>query len=80
MSMLSTGWTQKDLAWPEWKIDKSEPGLKINLCNKKIIILFLNQNICCGVYSKEPSHWDGSFEHQKHMLQIMGKEILTSFR
>ena len=29
---------------------------------KKIIFLFLYQNICCG-YSKEPSQWDGSFEH-----------------
>ena len=28
--------------------------------------LFLNQNIFCG-YSKEPSQWDGSFEHPKHM-------------
>ena len=32
--------------------------------------------ICCG-YSKEPSQWDGSFEHPKHMLEIMGKKILT---
>ena len=33
----------------------------------KIIFLFVNQNICCG-YSKEPSRWDGSFEHPKHMF------------
>ena len=26
-------------------------------------------------YSKEPSHWDGSYEHQKHMFKLMGKEI-----
>ena len=38
--------------------------------------LFLNQNICCGC-SKEPSQWDGSFEHPKHMLKIMGKKIFT---
>ena len=30
------------------------------MCNRKIIFLFLNQNICCG-YSKEPSQWDGFF-------------------
>ena len=38
--------------------------------------LLLNQNLCCG-YSKEPSQWDGSFEHPKHMLKIMGKKIFT---
>ena len=45
--------------------------------NRKVIFLFFNQNICCG-YSKEPSHWDGSFEHPKHMLKVMGKKILTN--
>ena len=29
------------------------PGLKTKVCNKKIIFVFLNQNICCG-YSIEP--------------------------
>ena len=47
--------------------------------NRKIIFLFLNQNICCG-YSKEPSletvlSRDGSFEHPKHMFKLMGKEM-----
>ena len=53
-------------------------GLKLRVCNRKIFFLFLNQNICCG-YSKEPSQWDGSFEHSKHMLKIMGKKIFTIF-
>ena len=44
--------------------------------NRKIIYLFLNQNIGCG-YSKEPSQWDSSFEHPNHMLKIMGKKIFT---
>ena len=44
--------------------------------NENLIFLFLNQNICCG-YSKEPSQWDGSFEHPKHMLKLMGKKIFT---
>ena len=35
-------------------------------CVTEFFFLFLNQNICCG-YSKEPSQWDGSFEHPKHM-------------
>ena len=47
--------------------------------NRKIIFLFLNQNICCG-HSKELSQLDGSFEHPKHMLKVMGKNILTFLR
>ena len=43
---------------------------------KKIFFLFLNQNMCWG-YSKEPSQWDDSFEHPKHMLKNMGKKIFT---
>ena len=40
---------------------------------------FLKQNLYCG-YSKEPSQWDGSFEHPKHKLKLMGKKILTIIR
>ena len=47
-------------------------GLKLSHQNK----IFLNKNICCG-YSKEPSQWDDSFEHPKHMLKLMGKKIFT---
>ena len=46
---------------------------------QKNIFLFLNQNICFGC-SKEPSQWDGSFEHPKHILKIMGKKIFTLLR
>ena len=52
------------------------PGLKLRVHNEKLIFLFLNQNICCG-YSKELSQWEGSFEHPKHMLKLMGKKIFT---
>ena len=52
------------------------PGLQLRVPNRKIIFLFLNQNVGCG-YSKEPSLWDGSFEHPKHMLKILGKKIFT---
>ena len=48
----------------------------IRVRTKQIFFLFLNQNICCG-YSKEPSQWDGSFEHPKHMLKLMDKKIFT---
>ena len=36
--------------------------------------IFLIRNICCGC-SKEPSQWDGSFEHPKHIFNLMGKEV-----
>ena len=45
----------------------------------KFIFLFLNQNICCG-YSKEPSRWDGSFEHTKHMFKLMDNWPYESIR
>ena len=45
------------------------PAPQIRVCNR-------NQNICCG-YSKEPSHRDGSFEHPKHMFELMDKKIIT---
>ena len=47
--------------------------------NKILIDLFINQNIFCG-YSNEPSQWDGSFEHPKRMLKLMGKKIFTFLR
>ena len=53
-------------------------GLKLIVRTQKNIFLFLNQNICCG-YSKEPSQWDGSFEHTKHMLKLMGKKVYLHF-
>ena len=46
---------------------------------RKIIYLFLNQDICLG-YSKEQSQQDGSFEHSQYMLKIKDKKILTILR
>ena len=53
----------------------SHPGPQIRVRNWKLCFLFLNQNICYG-YSKEPSQWDGSFEHPKHMFKLMDKQII----
>ena len=47
--------------------------------DQTFIFLFINQNICCG-YSKEPSQWDGSFEHLKPMLRLTDKKIFTILR
>ena len=62
-----------DFFWHEWNVF---PGLQIRVCDQKLIFLFLNQNICFG-YSKEPSQWDGSFEHPKQMFKLIDKKILT---
>ena len=50
-------------------------GIQIRVRIGKLFSLFLIQNICCG-YSKEPSQWDSSFEHPKHMFWLMGKKIM----
>ena len=52
------------------------PWITGKLAYLKIIFLIFNQNICCG-YSKEPSQLDGSFEHPKHMFEMMDKKIIT---
>ena len=43
--------------------------------NLKLNLSFLNKNML--LYSKEPSHWDGSFEQPKHMFILMDKKIIT---
>ena len=52
---------------------------QIRVCNWKLFFLFLNQNICCG-YSKEPSQWDGSFEHPKKIFKLRDKKIIAILR
>ena len=54
-------------------------GLQLRVPTKKLIFLFLNQNIYCG-NSKEPSQCDGSFEDPKHVIKLMGKKIFTILR
>ena len=40
----------------------------------KVIFLFLSKGICYGC-SKEPSQWDGSFEHPQYILRLIDKKI-----
>ena len=56
-------------------------GPQIRERNRKLVFLFLNQNIhaCCG-YSKEPSRWVGSFEHPEHMFKLTGKTKIAILR
>ena len=45
---------------------------------KNYFFLFLIQDICC-VYAKEPSLWDGSFEHPKYMLKWWVRKYLQLY-
>ena len=49
------------------------------LWKRKIVNIFLSTffNICSGC-SKEPSHWDGSFEYPQHMFWLRNKK--TNFQ
>ena len=50
----------------------------------EILIIFLPRSIQTCVVgtqknrlnSKEPSHWDGSFEYPQHMFELIGKNIV----
>ena len=44
---------------------------------KNYFFVYLNQNICCG-YSKEPSQYDGSFEHPKLMIKRKVKKVIAT--
>ena len=74
-------------SWSDTAMDKMHFGcnmvitrlqIKVSVCIWKIIFLFLDQNICCGC-SKEPSQWDGSFEHPKHTFKLTDVKIITIF-
>ena len=43
-----------------------------NSVNKKLILLFLNRNVCCG-YSMRI----GSVEYQKHFFHLMYRKIIN---
>ena len=47
-------------------------GLQIKVLNWQLFCLFLKQNIICCGYSKQPSQWGGSFEHQ-NILKFMSR-------
>ena len=46
----------------------------------KIAIIFLSISLnMCYVHSKEPSHWDGSFEFPQHMFWLRNKKIFFRY-
>ena len=68
--------------WPrlkmKFKITLTFPYSKVQLSKYSEhkncdFFLSINLNMCFGC-SKEPSHWDGSFEYPQHMLWIRNKE------
>ena len=54
-------------------------GLDKQNCERKTENIFLpiSFNICFG-RSKEPSHWDGSFEYPQHMFWLRNMKISFS--
>ena len=54
------------------------PDRQSNLPKIVNILLSININICFGC-SKEPSHWDGSFEHPQHMFWLRNKKIIFEY-
>ena len=54
--------------FPKWRYMPPDKSLLLKIISKP--------NIRCG-YSKEPSQWDGSFEHPKHMFKLMDKKIIA---
>ena len=77
ITIISVAGLQQHIGYAEklfeskWEDSKdcagSRPSLQLRVCNKKIFFLFLNKKYQC----------DGSFEHPKHMLKQMGKNIFT---
>ena len=55
------------------------PAQQTFQCKIEIIFLFISLNMCFGC-SKEPSHWDGSFEYPQHisMFWLRNKKIIFS--
>ena len=45
----------------------------------KMQFFFLSSLNMCFVCSKEPSHWDGSFEYPEPMFWLRNKEIIFSY-
>ena len=75
LKFSSTAYNNKDLiSVTKPRPDCPDPQIRVR--KRKLFFLFFNQNTCCG-YSKEPSRWDGSFEHPKQMLKLIGKKIIT---
>ena len=62
------------VAWGQ-KFGRIVGATEIRVGNEKLFFLFRNQNICFR-YSKELSHWEGSFEHPKHWFKLMDKKII----
>ena len=89
LQIFSTVWLRMRFhSREQWEIYSPKPPIEQKLNNSGLqtrvrcgilFSLFLIQNICYG-YSKEPSPWDGSLEHPKHMFKLMVKKIITILR
>ena len=88
MSLISPNFAVKSIIFPNFAqgpfpklLGKVLPKCMFNLVDKKIIPISL-KNISIGTSPVVKSAYqrDGSFEHPKHMLKLMGKKIFTIVR
>ena len=66
--------------WRDLILNMAFDKVQVNTCSEcKIVIIFLSINLdmCCGC-SKEPSHWDSSFEYPQHMFWLRKKKTQFS--
>ena len=63
-----------------FKLSRNFPtaGLKLRVPKRKIIFLFLNQNICCGSSKNRLNEMD--LMSTQNMLKIMGKKLFPILR
>ena len=63
--------------WIVWKGESTNTGLDRKKIPPKNVFFFLpiSFNICFGC-SKEPSHWDGSFEYPQRMFWLRNKKCV----
>ena len=52
-------------------------GIQIRLGDRKYFFLFINQNMLCYGYPKEPFQRDSSFENPKHMTKLSGEKVFA---
>ena len=81
LDCLLNKWKVPKFQWltTVFHVQQQQSGHQIRVRNQKLFFLFLIQNLCCGC-SKEPSYWNGSFEHPKQMLKQRDKKIFTNLR
>ena len=74
-------WLLYALLQRAYKLNCMYTGLDKQKNSRKIVNIFLPIifSVCFG-WSKEPSHWDGTFENPYHMFGLKNKKIIFLLR